>query len=52
MGFFSRAWDSAGHEYGRQNAERYARIARTLRWIRVIAVLLFLCWMYYLGQRG
>ncbi len=53
MGFFSRAWESAGHEYGRQNAARYARVARLAVAVRILFMLLGVCFliaMYHLGQ--
>lgn len=40
MGFFERAWDSAGHEYGRARAEQYGRWAKVLRALQLLACVL------------
>lgn len=53
MSFFGRARVSAAEEYGRARAERYGRVARMLRAVKVIfwfSVLVVVVLMWRLGQ--
>ena len=39
MTFHEKAWEAAAMEYGRVRAELYGRIARLLRWVKIVAIL-------------
>ena len=50
MSFRSRARASAAEEYGRLHAEKYAARARAVFMLKVMAIVVFACWMYYLAN--
>lgn len=48
MGFFDRAWDSAADEYGRSRAEKYGAVARMIRAVQVVAIVVLALGIGYL----
>lgn len=48
MGFFDRAWDSAADEYGRKRAEKYGAVARFIRAVQVVLMILLALGIGYL----
>jgi hypothetical protein len=48
MGFFDRAWNSAADEYGRTRAEKYGAVARVIRAVQVVAMLVLATGIGYL----
>lgn len=54
MGFFERAWRSAGDEYGRTRAEKYgkwAKLLRTIQLLMMVALVIGIVHLYRTGAR-
>lgn len=52
MSFHRRAWHAAAAQYGSDRSEKYGRIARAIRVVKIIAVVMLVAGIFYLWRLG